>query len=150
MKKLKEYFNMVVTAVICLAMSLITGKNREKVVKVLGTGGMFSRGHIMKSCIVTERIPGYISAGQAPGNNILSDLRGNSYYNSDMKIKEMRKKKLHSRQKIRADTLQRHAALPSVGPGDRAICKLHLRSDDRKIIIFPTWQCEENVYSASK
>lgn len=35
MKRLKEYFKMIVTAVICLTMSMFPGKNREKIVKVL-------------------------------------------------------------------------------------------------------------------
>lgn len=138
MKSLKEYFNMVVTAVICLAMSLIPGKNRGKVVKVLTAGGTFYGKRFSNKHVVMERIPGCVSANQVLEKSILSNMGRNSSYDTGIKIQRMTEKELFRKRKIRADTHPRHVSLPSVGPGDR------------KIILFPSVLYEEKVYSVPK
>lgn len=48
MKKLKNYFKMIITAVICFAMSLIPGKKAGKVMKNVFTDGQAVSDHTKK------------------------------------------------------------------------------------------------------
>lgn len=111
MKKLKAYFHMMITALICLAMSLLNGKRNERTVKglkkIVGFNGNTEKTFLVKGNIIRNR---------DFGSNILSgkEIAVNMYH-------------------LKGETMPGHpVSVCSMGPGDRII-SMHLpRADNLK------------------
>ena len=87
MKCLKEYFHMLISAVICLAMSLIPGKNRGKSVKLPGEGGIFFGNWFSGNCVGQRKLPGCVSV--VPEDKVIVCGNGNTAFDSDAGIRKM-------------------------------------------------------------
>ncbi|MDO4309036.1 MAG: hypothetical protein Q4C77_19725 [Eubacteriales bacterium] len=124
MKKFKAYFKMMITAVICMAMSLVPGKKKGQAVEALLGGQAFgSKGN------------GAFAAGNAEIKSVNENVSARSQKTDPADIR----KNAANMQYFRDSNLQRHVAVPTVGPGDRD-------TDEKKIIIFPTGLCEEGIF----
>lgn len=115
MKKFKAYFKMMITAVICLAMSLVPGKKKGQAFGSKGNGAF--------------------AAGNAEIKSVNENVSARSQKTDPADIR----KNAANMQYFRDSNLQRHVAVPTVGPGDRD-------TDEKKIIIFPTGLCEEGIF----
>lgn len=111
MKKLKSYFKMMITAVICLAMSLVPGKKKGQAVMELVTGGQAFGKNKNGSFLFGSK-----AAGQGTTENTASL---HSKITADM-------------QRFRSSTMQRHVFVPTVGPGDRILPAYVPRGSDVK------------------
>lgn len=146
MKKVKAYFKMMITALICLAMSLIPGKKKGQAVKGMEEGQVL-RGK--KSRIVFADSD--VAESRVTGNSVSSDQKINV-----------------NLQRFKDKSMSSHVASPIAGPGDR-VASLYLpradnlqngrnrkinnppvkdfmKLDGQKIIIFPVGLCEDDIF----
>lgn len=105
MKKFKTYLKMLITAVICLAMSLIPGKKKGQAVPALSQGqggdGMNKneKAFLSTNAGMQETT---VSAAAAGRKNVI----------------DFREKVSADLQRFRQQPFQRYVAVPTVGPGD--------------------------------
>lgn len=131
---------MMITAVICLAMSLIPGKKRGQAVELL-TGGQASAGTDKNKKAFLRTNAGL----QGTMENAMHSAQKVTW-NDWQKVSE-------DMQRCRQGNFLRHVFVPVVGPGDRCM-EEHLpltgrkitETDRNKIIIFPGGLCEDSVF----
>lgn len=121
MKKFKAYFKMMITAVICLAMSLIPGKKKGQAVDLLMGGQAAGTDKNRKAFLRTN-------AGLQGTMESAMHLAQKVTWNDAQKVSE-------DMQRYRQSSNLRHVFVPAVGPGDRS-----------KIILFPGGLSEESVF----
>lgn len=125
MKKVKAYFKMMITAVICFAMSLIPGKKKGQAVEMLTGGQAAGKGTNGRAFLGTNAGMQGVTESAAAMSRKNAEMYGQKVA-ADM-------------QRFRNSNLPRHVSGPTVGPGDRRI-------SSEKIIVLPVGLCEENVF----
>lgn len=137
MKKFKAYFKMVITAVICLAMSLVPGKKKGQAVDAL-TGG--------------QAFGGKGNAAFGYGKTAVGNVTEIASAQTRKMASADSRKNAADMQHFRSSTLQRHVFVPTVGPGDRStvvypvVKESPVVTEEKKVIIFPAGLWEEDVF----
>lgn len=133
---------MMITAVICLAMSLIPGKKKGQAVDLLTGGQAAGTDKNKKAFLRTNAgLQGTMESAMHSAKKVT--------WNDDQKVSE-------DMQRYRQSSFLRHVFVPAVGPGDRGIGKplpwngVIQETERSKIILFPGGLSEESVFREVK